>query len=257
LKRLEDHRKKKSLLKQIEIDVPRTNPFIPLFQNSIVQECFARILYIWSIRHPASGYVQGINDLVTPFFVVFLVDQIGPDNEDFENYDMSRLSAPVLSAIEADSYWCLTKLLDGIQDNYTFAQPGIQRMIHKLGELIHRIDAPLHVHFAKQDVQFIQFSFRWMNCLLMRELSLSLIIRMWDTYFSEHLESFSILHIYVCAAFLSRFSEELRQLEFQDIMLFLKNPTTQQWTSMDIEMLLSQAYMWKQLFQGAPKHLED
>jgi len=96
-----------------------------------------------------------------------------------------------------------------------------------------------------------------MNCLLMRELSLSLIIRMWDTYFSEHLESFSILHIYVCAAFLSRFSEELRQLEFQDIMLFLKNPTTQQWTPMDIEMLLSQAYMWKQLFQGAPKHLED
>ena len=29
-------------------------------------------MYIWAIRHPASGYVQGINDLVTPFFVVFL-----------------------------------------------------------------------------------------------------------------------------------------------------------------------------------------
>jgi hypothetical protein len=24
------------------------------------------------MRHPASGYVQGINDLATPFFVVFL-----------------------------------------------------------------------------------------------------------------------------------------------------------------------------------------
>ncbi|KTG04831.1 hypothetical protein cypCar_00008908, partial [Cyprinus carpio] len=33
---------------------------------------FERILFIWAIRHPASGYVQGINDLVTPFFVVFL-----------------------------------------------------------------------------------------------------------------------------------------------------------------------------------------
>ena len=29
-------------------------------------------MYIWAIRHPASGYVQGINDLVTPFFLVFL-----------------------------------------------------------------------------------------------------------------------------------------------------------------------------------------
>lgn len=37
---------------------------------------FERILYIWAMRHPASGYVQGINDLVTPFFVVFLQEII-------------------------------------------------------------------------------------------------------------------------------------------------------------------------------------
>jgi hypothetical protein len=36
-----------------------------------------RILYVWAIRHPASGYVQGINDLVTPFFQVFLSAYIG------------------------------------------------------------------------------------------------------------------------------------------------------------------------------------
>ena len=29
-------------------------------------------LYIWAIKHPASGYVQGMNDLVTPFYLVFL-----------------------------------------------------------------------------------------------------------------------------------------------------------------------------------------
>lgn len=39
-------------------------------------QVFERILYIWAIRHPASGYVQGINDLVTPFFVVFLSEYI-------------------------------------------------------------------------------------------------------------------------------------------------------------------------------------
>jgi len=37
---------------------------------------FERVLYIWAIRHPASGYVQGINDLVTPFFVVFLSEYL-------------------------------------------------------------------------------------------------------------------------------------------------------------------------------------
>ena len=42
----------------------------------IVSKIFERILYIWAIRHPASGYVQGINDLVTPFFITFLSEHI-------------------------------------------------------------------------------------------------------------------------------------------------------------------------------------
>ncbi|XP_065554479.1 TBC1 domain family member 22B isoform X6 [Lathamus discolor] len=63
--------------RQIHIDIPRTNPLIPLFQQPLVQEIFERILFIWAIRHPASGYVQGINDLVTPFFVVFLSEYVG------------------------------------------------------------------------------------------------------------------------------------------------------------------------------------
>jgi hypothetical protein len=28
----------------------------------------------------------------------------------------------------------------------------------------------------------MQFAFRWMNCLLMREMSVTCTIRMWDTY---------------------------------------------------------------------------
>lgn len=36
-----------------------------------------RVLYTWAIRHPASGYVQGINDLLTPFLVVFLSVYVG------------------------------------------------------------------------------------------------------------------------------------------------------------------------------------
>lgn len=62
--------------RQIHIDMPRMNPHIRLFQQTLVQEMFERILFIWAIRHPASGYVQGINDLVTPFFIVFLQEAL-------------------------------------------------------------------------------------------------------------------------------------------------------------------------------------
>ncbi|XP_010836048.1 PREDICTED: TBC1 domain family member 22A-like [Bison bison bison] len=135
-----------------------------------VTEIFERILFIWAIRHPASGYVQGINDLVTPFFVVFICEYI--DDEDADSADISRVPEDVLRNVEADTYWCMSRLLDGIQDNYTFAQPGIQMKVKMLEELVSRIDEQVHRHLGQHEVRYLQFTFRWMNNLLTRELPL-------------------------------------------------------------------------------------
>ncbi|KAL1923840.1 uncharacterized protein VTP21DRAFT_8820 [Calcarisporiella thermophila] len=237
---------------QIRIDVPRTNPGIPLYQCPTTQQSLERILYVWAIRHPASGYVQGINDLVTPFFQVFLSSYIDGNPE---TCDSSKLPREVLSVVEADSFWCLTKLLGGIQDNYTFAQPGIQRQIVMLRDLIYRIDVPLASHLDAEGVEFLQFAFRWMNCLLMREFQLRHTIRMWDAYLSEGPDGFSVFHLYVCAAFLVKWSEQLRSMDFQEIMMFLQALPTQHWTDKEVELLLSEAFMWKSLFHNAPNHL--
>ena len=57
-----------------------------------------------------------------------------------DNCDLSQLPQRTLEIIEADSFWCMSKLLDGIQDNYTFAQPGIQLKVNTLADLIKRTD---------------------------------------------------------------------------------------------------------------------
>jgi len=57
-----------------------------------------------------------------------------------EAFDPSHFPPHVLTALEADSFWCLSRLLDGIQDNYISGQPGIVRSVGMLGELIGRID---------------------------------------------------------------------------------------------------------------------
>ena len=57
-----------------------------------------------------------------------------------ENINLTELPEDTLNIIEADTFWCTSKLLDGIQDNYTFAQPGIQTKVNALKELIKRID---------------------------------------------------------------------------------------------------------------------
>ncbi|KIM83395.1 hypothetical protein PILCRDRAFT_442133 [Piloderma croceum F 1598] len=236
---------------QIEIDVPRTRPGVPLWMQESTQRSLERILYVWAIRHPASGYVQGINDLVTPFFQIFLSAYIDSDPEEF---DTSRLPPHVLNAIEADSFWCLSRLLDGIQDNYIQAQPGIQRSVRRMAELVARIDAPLAAHLEAQNVEFMQFAFRWMNCLLMREISVKNTIRMWDTYLSEGPDAFSQFHLYVCSAFLVKWSEKLRNMDFQGIIMFLQSLPTQDWGDHEIEMLLSEAFVLNSIWHNAQSH---
>ena len=202
-----------TLWHQISIDVPRTSPHLKLYGYEATQRSLERILYVWAIRHPASGYVQGINDLVTPFWQVFLGSYI-TDNDIESGMDPGQLPKPVLDAVEADSFWCLTKLLDGIQDNYIFAQPGIVRQVGALRDLTTRIDSALAKHLEHEGIEFMQFSFRWMNCLLMREVNVKCTIRMWDTYMAEE-QGFSEFHLYVCAAFLVKWSVDLLKMDFQ------------------------------------------
>ena len=97
-------------------DINTVNWFF--FVSFCLQELFERILFIWALRNPASGYVQGINDLVTPYFLVFLHDHV-PAKEVVETYDCQTLSSDVLIALEADCFWCLSKLLAGIQVLYS------------------------------------------------------------------------------------------------------------------------------------------
>lgn len=237
--------------RQIHIDIPRMTPEALILQPKVT-EIFERILFIWAIRHPASGYVQGINDLVTPFFVVFICEHIEDDGVD--TADVSRVPEEVLRNVEADTYWCMSRLLDGIQDNYTFAQPGIQMKVKMLEELVSRIDEQVHRHLDQHEVRYLQFAFRWMNNLLMREVPLRCTIRLWDTYQSEP-EGFSHFHLYVCAAFLVRWRKEiLEERDFQELLLFLQNLPTAHWGDGDVSLLLAEAYRLKFAFADAPNH---
>lgn len=240
-----------NMLRQIAVDCPRTVPDVSFFQQAEVQKSLERILYTWAIRHPASGYVQGINDLVTPFLVVFLSEYL---EGSIENWSITDLSSNQISNVEADCYWCLSKLLDGMQDHYTFAQPGIQRLVFKLKELVRRIDEPVSRHMEEQGLEFLQFAFRWFNCLLIREIPFHLVTRLWDTYLAEG-DALPDFLVYIFASFLLTWSEELQKLDFQEMVMFLQHLPTHNWTHQELEMVLSRAYMWHTMFNSCPSHL--
>lgn len=238
-------------MRQIQVDLPRTSPDTPFFHQQPIQQIMERILYIWSIRHPASSYVQGINDLLTPILLVCMSAFVS----DVLRCDVGALSAETLRCVEADSYWCLTKLLDYIQDHYTSSQPGLQRMVMRLEDLVHRVDSELHTHIVGEGVQFLQFSFRWMNCLLLREVPLACIMRLWDTYLSEERSGFEHFHVYVCTVLLTKYKDNLQEMDFTEMLTFLQDLPTRTWIEDDIEPILAQAFIYSTLFEDSPSHL--
>ena len=246
--------------KQIQKDVPRTMPEFPMFQNEKIKFMLTRILYIWSMRHPASGYVQGFNDLCVPFFIVFFLEFFDKNNINellFKNNDeLNNIDEDNYFELETDIYYSLTKLLDRIQTNYTHNQPGIIKMIKRMELIIETVDKELYVYLKEKEIDYVQFCFRWMNCFLIREFPINLMIRLWDTYFSEE-NGFSDFHLYVCACLLLNFSEKLKQMtEFQDLIVFLQNLPTSQWSLQDIDILLAKSYSIRELYSSIFKDKE-
>ncbi len=129
----------------------RTIPEVKLFSNAKIQNMLIRILFIWTLRHPASGYVQGINDLAAPFILVFLAEYVyecsNPLNiYDFSEKDLDEISPENLACAEGDVYWCLSKVIDNIQDNYTENQPGVHKVLNKMKRIINREHIEVNDH---------------------------------------------------------------------------------------------------------------
>ena len=72
----------KKIYQTIEGDVKRIGPeFNDIFKTPPLQSLLKRMLYIWHMRHPASGYVQGMCDIANPFLTVFLSEYLPLDIE--------------------------------------------------------------------------------------------------------------------------------------------------------------------------------
>ena len=244
------------IFKLISVDIPRTLPRLKLFSEEKIQNIMTRILFVWSIRHQNIGYVQGFNDLCTPFVVVFLSQYIDLNCNNLSIYDedtFNSIGQEELFEIEADSFGCFSSMMNKIQNNYIYNQPALQKMVEKLEDIIKLVDSEMLDHFERQEIKFMQFSFRWMNCSLMREFSLKLIIRLWDTYFSEE-DGFNTFHLFVCAGLLLSFSEKIKKLEFQELIIFLQNLPTNEWIVDDIDVLLAKTYQINILYGNTIKY---
>ena len=240
----------KQTIHQIDIDLPRTPN--KLLKDPRVKSVFEHILFVWAVRHPASGYVQGMNDILLPFFVVFISHHLEglsiADICKLENID--NVSDELLREVEGDCFWCFSKLLDGIQDVFTKDQPGLFRMIQALEKVVARVDPELSNVFQEQGLQMDQFAFRWMNCLLVREFHLPMLLRVWDLYLSQ-VTKIATTHVFVCAAMLAVLSPKIRENP-DECVIFMQQLNNDSWTYDELETILAQAYVYEKTFSFTP-----
>ena len=232
---------------QIRVDIPRTSN-LPFFKTDQVQRSLERMLITWSCRNLATGYVQGMNDLVAVLFLVFLKPHASDCGIDV-------LSEDGLFNVEADVYWCFTSLISQIQDHYTMDQPGVQRMISMVETVLQKVDVELWQHFQSQGVPIFHFTFKWINCLLSRELSGSAAARLWDTLLSEE-NSFELLLTNVCVALLHSLRAMLLEMGHDKLLCFLTQEELEMSTK-EVEEILSQAYIWKMTVSTEPISEEE
>lgn len=138
----EDERK---IYHTIDVDVKRIGvEYSGVCRTDAVTQTLKRLLFIWHNRHPASGYVQGMCDISLPFLLVFLGEYLPYDELNVKFKGLETLSAETLEAVEADVYWCVSKMIESVTSNYTQGFDGLRQAYSKVEELLLRIDQELY-----------------------------------------------------------------------------------------------------------------
>lgn len=237
----------RDILSQVLRDLPRMQT--KLLRDERVSAVFQHVLFVYAVRHPASEYVQGMNDILFVFFLVFLAEryeEVGLEDIAAKS-SVDEVSDEELRAVEADSFWCFSRFLDCFQDFYTKEQPGLYRMIEQLQMLMKKTDGELCSHLENENIQFNVFAFRWMNCLLVREFRIDQLLRIWDLLLSEP-NRVSMTLVYICAAMISYVAPELMNLKQCELMEKIKSIPPEYWDMEKIDIILAQSFVYEKSF---------
>jgi hypothetical protein len=225
------------ILEQIEHDLPRSR--INSLMNSKVRVICERVLFVWAVRHPASGYVQGMDDLLAPFISVFLGEHC-PDD------DPGKLTEGEVQSIEADCFWCFSSLMESLQDLFIKGQPGVTRMLTDLRRVVAANLGTLAEWIEREAITYQEFAWRWANCLLVRELPLAAVLRIWDSYFGSH-RTIAASHVFVCAAVMALLGNRVIGLPHGEFVSAVQRTLSDVWEKADVDVILAQAFVYQKL----------
>ncbi|XP_071685990.1 rab GTPase-activating protein 22-like isoform X2 [Rutidosis leptorrhynchoides] len=142
-------------LHQIVVDVVRTDSDLEFYEDTKNLARMSDILAVYAWVDPATGYCQGMSDLLSPFIVLF---------ED-----------------DADAFWCFEMLLRRMRENFKMeGTTGVMKQLEALWHILEHVDREMFTHLSQIGAESLHFAFRMLLVLFRRELSFSEVLCMWE-----------------------------------------------------------------------------
>ncbi|BBN20771.1 hypothetical protein MPTK1_4g13805 [Marchantia polymorpha subsp. ruderalis] len=143
------------ILHRIVVDVVRTDRHLEFYGDAKNMARMSDILAVYAWIDPATGYCQGMSDLLSPFIVLF---------ED-----------------DADAFWCFESLLRRVRQNFQMEGPvGVMKQLEALPKILEVADPQMHRHLAAIGADNFLFAFRMLLVLFRRELSFGESLSLWE-----------------------------------------------------------------------------
>ncbi|OMO90324.1 hypothetical protein CCACVL1_07405 [Corchorus capsularis] len=142
-------------LHRIVVDVVRTDSHLEFYEDTRNLARMSDILAVYAWVDPATGYCQGMSDLLSPFVVLF------EDN--------------------ADAFWCFEMLIRRMRENFQMEGPtGVMKQLQSLWHILELTDREIFAHLSNIGAESLHFAFPMLLVLFRRELSFNEALRMWE-----------------------------------------------------------------------------
>ncbi len=135
---------------------------------------------------------------------------------------------------EHDIFYCFDSFMNKIMNRVSIGLE-LNQSVGKLMTLFRCTQIDLYRYFEQEEVEPNDWANPWIRYMLSRELPMSVVCRLYDQYFAT--DDFD-LHYYVCLAILQHFQEELMELDYSEIRLFLRFLPADK---MDVERVIKHA----------------
>ncbi|GAA5894062.1 hypothetical protein JCM6882_007975 [Rhodosporidiobolus microsporus] len=191
--------------KSIARDLSRTFPKHEYFAESVEsggvgQENLFNVVKAYSLYDDEVGYTQGLQFIVGPLLLNM------PDEE---------------------AFCVLVRLMHAydLRSHYTPNMPGLQLRLFQFDRLVEELLPGVFLHMLRQGVKSSMYASQWFLTLFGYRFPLELVSSVFDLVFAEGVEAVFRFAV----ALLKRNETQLCQLEFEDLIEFLKNGLFEVW----------------------------